>query len=328
MSPQSKGTDVTELTFLRAPLCPIDAGELRAVKAAAAFLGAPVDAGLAPDREGTPLGPAACRVASLQFSDKPVYEYRIDVGDYWQLVDCGDAEISPDAAANHSEIRRSVEALLDAGTLPILFGGDHSISLAGLEGLCSRVPGRVGYLQIDAHLGLVHRAVEQANIEAANVAVIGVRGVSNSFEEIEAAEALGVRVFSMHDCIERGVAGTIAAALAAVSEGTDAVYVSFGNDAIDASHAPGTTTPEPGGLTTREMLVLADAVGRAGVAMLDVAGLSPTYDPAGITARLDCYWILYVLASYAEAVERGSAELPVYARNPQGAAAASIGVPC
>jgi agmatinase len=267
-------------------------------------------------------------MASTQFADNPVYEYLIDVGDYWRVVDCGDAEVGDiDVRAKHGEIRRCLESILVGGAIPILFGGDHSIPIPGLEALCAHVSGGIGYLQIDAHLDTaddfggelwtmaspVARAVERPNVSPDNVAIVGVRGAGNSFGEIEAAQALGVRVFSMTECEERGVAAVIADALDVVSNGTDAVYVSFDNDALDAGCAPGTTAPEPGGFSTREMIAMAMAVGRRGVAMLDVAELSPPFDHAGITARLDCYWILYVLAAYAHAIDHGLARPPVYA---------------
>ncbi|MBA3382991.1 MAG: agmatinase family protein [Actinobacteria bacterium] len=317
-----------ELTFLGAPHCSLDATALRVVGARAAFLGAGVDTGVMPSRQGTPLGPDACRRASAQFADNPVYEYRLDVGDYWQLVDCGDAASDvADIGRSHAEIRSSVEVILDGGAVPILFGGDHSIPIPGMAALCSRLSGRVGYLQIDAHLDTAHdfagetrtmaspvaRIVEQRNVSPANVAIVGVRGAANSFDEIEAADELGVHVFPMSECNERGVAAVIEDALDAVADGTEAVYVSFDNDGLDASCAPGTTSPEPGGFTAREMLTLAAAIGRRGVAMLDVAELSPPFDHGGITARLDCYWILYILASYADALERGEARPPVFA---------------
>jgi agmatinase len=91
------------------------------------------------------------------------------------------------------------------------------------------------------------------------------------------------------------------------------VYVSFDNDGADASVAPGTTAPEPFGLTARELLHVAEAVGSRGVGVLDVVELSPAYDPAGITARLDCCFIVYVLSAYALALESGSAQAPPYA---------------
>lgn len=315
-------------TFLGAPSCAPDPAALRAVAARAAFLGAPIDTGVVRARPGTTLGPDACRRASAQFAGNPLYDSLIDVRERWRLVDCGDAALGvSDIRREQDEIRHTVEAILDGGALPILFGGDHSIPIPGLEALCSRVDGSVGYLQIDAHLDTINdiagetrtmaspvaRAVERPNLSGANVAIVGVRGAANSFEEIAAAETYGVHVYPMRDCTSRGIAAVIEDALDIVADGTAAVYVSFDNDAMDAACAPGTTAPEPGGFTSREMLEMATAIGRRGVAMIDVAELSPPFDSSGITARLDCYWILHLLSAYAAAIDEGRAAVPFYA---------------
>ncbi len=114
----------------------------------------------------------------------------------------------------------------------------------------------------------------------------------------------------MSEIAERGVTAAIEDALDTIWSGTDLVYVSLDNDSLDPSCAPGTTAPEPGGLTARELLSIAAAVGRRGVAMLDIAELSPNFDPSGITARIDCHWVVYVLSAFAEAIERGLLAAP------------------
>jgi agmatinase len=319
---------MTSTTFLATARCPPTAAALAAAGARAAFLGAPIDTGVVPDRPGTALGPDACRRASQQFGGYPLYESGIDVAAHWRLVDCGDVAFEvADIGRHQAAIRAAMETLLGAGVLPVVFGGDHSVPIPGLAALCAKVHGPVGYLQLDAHLDTAHdvagdtrtmaspvaRAVEHASVDPANVAVVGVRGAANSREEIAAADALGIRVFSMDECLARGVDATIADALDAVWDGTRTVYVSFDNDAMDAAHAPGTTAPEPGGFTARELRSIAEAVGRRGVGALDVVELSPPHDPAGITARLDCYWILYLLGTYAHALGDGAAAPPPYA---------------
>jgi agmatinase len=315
-------------TFLGAPFVRPAAVDIRAHGARAVFLGAPVDTGVVPARPGTPLGPAACRAASAQFAGYPLYDARVDVRGWWRLVDCGDAATgTADIGRSHGAIHDACAEALAAGAVPVLMGGDHSVPIPALAALCRHVEGRVGYLQFDAHLDTadeidgerrtmaspVARALDHPNVDPANVVVVGVRGAANSFEEMEAAEALGVGIVPMQQCLEQGVLQAVEDALDRVSGGTEAVYVSFDNDAADTSCAPGTTAPEPGGFTTREVLQIAAAVGRRGVAMLDVVELSPPYDPAGITARLDCYWIINVLAAYAGAIEQGHAEPPVQA---------------
>jgi agmatinase len=196
-----------------------------------------------------------------------------------------------------------------------------------MPALASRVDGRVGFLNVDAHLDTaeevegeratmaspVARVLDQPNVEPQNVVVLGARGLANSFDEIDKARRLGVRVFPMADVLSRGLAPVLDEALDAVWEGVETVYVSFDNDAADASVAPGTTAPEPFGFSSRELLQIAEAVGRRGVGLLDVVELSPSYDPAGITARLDCCFIVYLLAAYAAALDGGSAQPPPYA---------------
>jgi arginase family enzyme len=319
---------VTVQTFLSAPSCAASSGDLAARGARAAFVGAPVDTQVVPARPGTTLGPAACRAASQQYAGNPTLEQELDVADWWGLVDCGDAPIGVGGIArSHAAIGTATGEILDGGALPILFGGDHSVPVAAMPALASRVDGRVGFLNVDAHLDTaedvdgeratmaspVARVLDQPNVHPENVAVLGARGLANSFDEIENARRLGVRVFPMADILSRGLTPVLDAAIDVVWNGVETVYLSFDNDAADASAAPGTTAPEPFGLSTRELLQIAESVGRRGVGLLDVVELSPAYDPAGITARLDSCFIVYLLAAYADALERGAAAPPPYA---------------
>jgi agmatinase len=315
-------------TFLGVPVCEARAGELASREVRAAMLGAPVDTQVVPSRPGTTLGPQACRAASQQYAGYPALEYELDPSAWWRLVDCGDASIDVgDIRRFHAAIGRAVGELLDGGALPILLGGDHSVPNAAMPELAARTSGAVGFLNIDAHLDTaedvdgermtmaspVARVVDQPNVDPRNVVVYGARGLANSFEEIENARRLGVRSVSMAEIAHRGLHPTLDEALDAVWDGVETVYVSFDNDAADAGVAPGTTAPEPFGFSARELLQIAQAVGRRGVGLVDVVELSPAYDPAGITARLDCCFIVYLLCAYARALEEGSASPPPYA---------------
>ncbi len=315
-------------TFLGVPSCAARAVELASRQARAALLGAPVDTQVVPSRPGTTLGPQACRTASQQYAGYPALEYELDVSEWWRLVDCGDASIDVgDIARFHAVIGSAVGEVLEGGALPILLGGDHSVPIAAMPALATRVEGKVGFLNIDAHLDTaedvdgermtmaspVARVVDQPNVDPRNVVVFGVRGLANSFEEIENARRLGVRAYSMAEIASRGVIPTLEEALDAVWDGVETLYVSFDNDAADASVTPGTTAPEPFGFSARELLQIAETVGRRGVGLLDVVELSPAYDPAGITARLDCCFIVYLLCAYARALDDGSASPPPYA---------------
>lgn len=316
-------------TFLGAPQCDASARALSEIGARAAFFGAPVDSQGFPLRPGTSLGPKGCREASAQYSGAATLEHGIDVRNYWGLVDCGDVAMAgANAQQLHGLIADTVTEILDGGAIPIMCGGDHSIPIPGVRALAAQSGARLGYLHIDSHLdtadGLagekdtmaspISRIVEVPGVSPDNVVIFGARGLGNPPALVERTRDLGVRVIPMSEILERGVDAAIEDALDTIWSATDAVYVSLDNDALDPSCAPGTTAPEPGGLTARELLRMAVAVGRRGVAMLDIAELSPNFDPSGITARLDCHWIVYVLSAYASAVDAGELPAPATAR--------------
>lgn len=307
-------------SFLGADRCEPSAEALTAARARVAFFGAPVDGMGFPQRPGVTLGPKACREASVQYAGAATIEHGIDVRDYWGLVDCGDVSLAGATVQQmHAMIEETTGRILAAGAIPIMCGGDHSIPIPGMRALSSSGERRLGYLHIDAHLdtaeGLagfkdtmaspVSRVVEMPGVEPENVVVFGARGLGNPPALVQRARDLGVRVMPMSEIAKRGVEEAIADALDTIWAGTDAVYVSLDNDSLDPSCAPGTTAPEPGGLTARELLTVALEVGRRGVAMLDIAELSPNFDPSGITARLDTTWVVYVLSAFAAAIERG-----------------------
>jgi arginase family enzyme len=313
------------LSFLGAPRCEAKPVLLRKARARAAFFGAPVDTQGFPQRPGTVLGPKACREASAQYSGAATIEHGIDVRDYWGLVDCGDAALAGATVKQlHERIAQTAEAILAAGAIPIMCGGDHSIPIPGVQALARQSKARIGYLHIDSHLDTaeslagskntmaspISRVVEVPGVSPENVVIFGARGLGNPPELVRRARKLGVRVIPMTEIIDRGVDAAITDALDTIWFNTDIVYVSLDNDALDPSVAPGTTAPEPGGITARELLRIAVAVGTRGVAMLDIAELSPNFDPSAITARLDCTWVVYVLSAYAAAIEAGKVGRP------------------
>jgi len=316
-------TTPDSFSFLGADRCEPSTSALRASGARAAFFGAPVDTQGFTQRPGTTLGPKACREASVQYAGAATMEHGIDVRQYWGLVDCGDVSIAgPVAYKIHQLIEKTMEAILAAGAIPIMCGGDHSIPIPGVRALARQTGARIGYLHIDSHLDTaeslggekdtmaspITRIVEVEGVDPRNVVIFGARGLGNPPPLVQKARKLGVRVIPMAEINRRGVEESIEDALDTIWSGTDLVYISLDNDAIDPSCAPGTTAPEPGGLTSRELLQMAQAVGRRGVAVLDIAELSPNFDPSGITARLDCTWVAYVLSAYATSIEAG--ELP------------------
>lgn len=311
-------------SFLSAPMCELSAEAIARAGARAVYVGAPVDSQGFPDRPGTTLGPDACRRASLADMGATTVEFRIDLHDYWRLVDCGDVSVAGgNLARHHDAVEHAVGAVLEAGAIPLMVGGDHSIPVPGVRALAQRTPGKVGYLHIDAHVDTAdeingerntmvspaRRALDHDNVDPSNVVLFGIRGAANNPDVIDMAYDLGCNVITMFEILDIGIDAAIRKALDLVHDGTDALYVSFDNDSMDSSLVPGTTSPEPCGLTSREMTRLAVEVGRRGFSMLDVAELSPLYDASNATARLDVWWLVYCLSSYADSLNRGTARL-------------------
>ena len=299
-------------SFLGSPWIHCDTETIKSRGAKAAFLGVPFDQATV-YRSGSSHGPRGVRKASEQYLPY-LGEYDIDLFEEFHLVDCGDVPIVPaNAARSRAVIADYVGRILDAGAFPILVGGDHSIPIPAMDAVSTRVKGKVGYLHFDAHLDCqpdvagekftnwsgVSRAVERDNVDAKNVAVVGIRGALNPPEQFRFVRDHGITMYTMREITRRGIAAVVSDALDRVTDGTAAFYITWDTDVIDASAMPGTDGPEPGGLTSAEALRAVELVGARRPIAMDIVEITPAYDPAGISTRLGCYLILNVLGGWA-----------------------------
>ena len=175
----------------------------------------------------------------------------------------------------------------------------------------------MGYLAIDAHMDAgysvdgeketncsgIARASRTPNVRPENVAIVGVCGSLNPRGWLQLIRERGINMYPMREVKERGIEPVLKDALDRVWDGTDGVYVTWDTDSVDASHAPGTTEPEPGGLTSHEILAAAKIIGERGFTALDNVELAPIYDISGITGKL--VWCVLSEALYANAQARG-----------------------
>lgn len=299
-------------SFLGAPWLACQTEAIRSHGARAVVLGVPFDQATV-YRSGSSHGPRGLRLASEQYLPY-LGEYDIDLFETFRLADCGDVPIVPaDAARSRKLIADYVGRILDAGAFPILVGGDHSIPIPAMDAVSARVNGKVGYLHFDAHLDCqpdvagerftnwsgVSRAVERENVDARNVALVGIRGALNPPEQYRFVREHGITTFTMREITRRGIEAVVSDALDRVTDGTDAFYITWDTDVIDASAMPGTDGPEPGGLTSAEALRAIELVGGRKPIAMDIVELTPAYDPAGISTRLACYLIFNVLGGWA-----------------------------
>jgi len=298
-------------TFFRAPYIPLDVRRLKEQKINVGVIGVPYEGGNM-YRPGASLGPMALRIAAAQFSSY-LYDYDIDLFEEYNIADCGDVPVNP--VNIKKALRQTADCsniIFDAGALPILIGGDHSITTGGVISLSERIKGPIGLLILDAHLdcsesiggevdshgSFIARLVNDLpNLKGENIAVVGVRGAANMAHRWDFAKKKGITVISMMEVLNIGTEVAIKKALQIVQNGTQAFYTSYDIDGVDPAYAPGTGGPEPGGFTSREMLQATGIIGRAKPAAFDVVELFLQYDPSGITASLASYIVMHTLAA-------------------------------
>ena len=300
-------------TVQKVPLA-LDARELDG--ADVAIVGAPMD-DLVSYRPGTRFGPGAIRIATDEGGDPVAFNIDLGIGAFTELrvVDHGDASVVPgNAAASHAAIEAAVTRVLDAGAVPIVLGGDHSIAYPDISAVATHHErGSVAVVQFDTHADTAtdiwgvkyshgspfRHLVDEDIIPGSRLVQVGLRGYWPYEEEFEWARSTGVRWHRMEEVVDEGISAVIERVLQETA-GAAALYLSVDIDALDPAYAPGTGTPEPGGLTTRELLraVRRLALDRDLVGM-EVVEVSPPYDHSGITAMAAHRVVLEALSAMA-----------------------------
>jgi agmatinase len=260
-----------------------------------AVLGAPFD-GATTFRAGARFGPAAIREASLLL--RPYNESQgIAPFAAVQVADAGDAPASPvDVESGHRAIEQAARAIADDGGRVLGLGGDHSVSLPLLRAAAA-AHGQLSLLQLDAHTDtwdsyfgarythgtIFRRAAEEELIDAGASVQIGLRGSLYGPDDMDENRALGFSTLLARDFEAAGVAGALELARAQLRS---PIYITVDIDVLDPAFAPGTGTPEAGGLSSRELLALLCGLAGSGLELAgaDVVEVSPPYDPAGQTA--------------------------------------------
>jgi guanidinopropionase len=219
-----------------------------------------------------------------------------------------------DLEASHAAIMELFHSVHAAGTVPLSVGGDHSISLPILRAIAAN--GSVGLVHIDAHTDTCdeefgskfthgtpfRRAVEEGLLDPKRTVQIGIRGAQNSEEGWTFSAESGMRVIFMEEFTRLGVDAVIAEARRVVGDGP--TYVSFDADSLDPAFAPGTGTPEIGGITTIEAQALLRGLRGLDLIGGDVVEVSPPFDPSGTTALVGATMMYEILCLLAEAVVR------------------------
>lgn len=260
-----------------------------------AVVGVPFDSGVT-YRPGARFGPAAIRQVSRLL--KP-YHPALDVSPFAQaqVVDAGDIAANPfDIEAAVDQVREGIAGLLNTPEQRVMiFGGDHTIALPALQAI-NRVHGPVALVHFDAHLDTwdtyfgapcthgtpFRRAAEQGLLVKDRSAHIGIRGSLYDRADLLDDESLGFTVVHCRDIDRIGVDGVVQRIRERVGE--HPVYVSVDIDVLDPAFAPGTGTPEIGGMTSRELVAILRAMRGLHIVGADVVEVAPAYDSGEVTA--------------------------------------------
>jgi agmatinase len=294
-----------QIPFFRLPVAPWTAGVRPGT--GAVLLGVPHDGG-ATYRPGARLAPFEVRrVSALVQGYHP--SHGLDVFVRLDAVDGGNVVFPPfSPAAMRDRVEAAVSAVATADAVPFVVGGDHSVALPALRAVAAR-HGPLAVVHVDAHLDTsgpetwgeafhhgtpIRHALDEGLVARGQLHQVGIRGPWGDPRDAEPGAAHGAHVHTADDVADRGVdaiAGEIRRTV-----GDRPVYVSFDVDAVDPAFAPGTGTPVPGGLTSREALQLLR--GLAGVALvgMDLVEVCPPCDHADLTSHLAAHLLFEGLA--------------------------------
>ena len=260
-----------------------------------AIVGAPMD-DLVSDRPGTRFAPRAIRAAGCP--PGPHLEAGVDALGELKVVDYGDAAVTPaDAVRSHAAIEAAVGEVLGAGAIPVVLGGDHSVTEPAIRA-CAAVHGPVGVVHFDTHTDtaatvfgaelshgtFMRRLLEAGHVTGERYAQIGLRGYWPGEEDFAWQRERGITSLFMHDVRELGIRETVGRAVAAVGDGP--VYLTVDVDVLDPAFVPGTGTPEPGGMTAVDLLLAVRTVAtELEIVGLDVVEVIPSASAAPTTPR-------------------------------------------
>ena len=291
-------------TFLKAPYCE----DIREVgRYDAAVIGVPFDMGTT-YRSGCRFGPQAVRRISAVY-DSYSLDLGVDLDEELALCDAGDVFVIPsNIEKTFDQIDRAISHVVSQGVFPVIIGGDHSIGYPDVRAISKYVDGNVGIIHFDRHIDIQERDMDERmhtthwfhatnipNVPPENLVQIGIGGWYGSRPGLSVAYERDTTVMTIGDVEKLGIDKAVEIALEVAWKDAAAVFLSFDIDSVDGGIAPGTGSPEPGGLLPREALHALRKIAREGICGMEVIEISPPYDTSDSTAQLGCRAIMDVL---------------------------------
>jgi agmatinase len=304
-------------TFLGVPACDLDDLATYA-DADVIIVGAPIDSGTS-HRSGAKFGPQAIRGADYLPHDgqRPHLALRTDGLKDLKVVDAGDLLMpGGDLVASLEVLAQATEKISRAGKIPLILGGDHSIASADVAGIARhRGLGKISMVHFDAHADTgedqwgalvghgtpMRRLIDGGFVRGDRFLQLGLRGYWPDNKTLAWMRDQGMRSYEMTEIHHRGLNKVLDESFATLTNECDGVFLSVDIDVVDPGMAPGTGTPEPGGMTSRELL---EAVRRICLELpivgIDIVEVAPAFDTADITAMLANRVVLEALSAIAK----------------------------
>ncbi len=313
-------------SFLGVPQCDLD-DPATYKEADVVIVGAPIDSGTS-HRSGAKFGPQAIRMGDYLPHDgqRPHLALRVDGLKDLKVLDAGDLLMPPgDLEESLKILRQATEKISRAGAIAVILGGDHSIASADVAGIADhRGFGKVSMIHFDAHADTgdlqfgalvghgtpMRRLIDSGAVRGDRFLQLGLRGYWPGDETLSWMRDQGMRSYEMTEIHHRGMKAVLDESFSTLTKDSDGVFLSIDIDVVDPGMAPGTGTPEPGGMTSRELL---EAVRRIcfelPIVGIDVVEVAPPFDSADITAILANRVVLEALSAIA-ARKKGIAYSP------------------
>ena len=279
-----------------------------------AIFGIPLDTGTT-YRPGTRFGPQGMRKISALYGTY-YFELGVDLREQVSMCDLGDVFVIPaNIEKAFDQISRGVSHVFASGTFPVMLGGDHSIGYPCVRGIAPHVDGNIGIIHIDRHVDTQEKDLDErmhttpwfhatniANAPPRNLVQFGIGGWQVPRPGVAVSRERGTTILTITDIMDLGLDKALDIAIEVAMDGTEAVYLSFDIDSVDAGFVPGTGWPEPGGLLPREALHIVQRVAReTPLCAMELVEVSPPYDVSETTALLATRVIVDVLASLVDA---------------------------
>lgn len=306
-----------DFTFLGIERCDLDI-ESTFADADVVIVGAPIDSGTS-HRSGAKFGPQAIRGGDYLPHDgeRPHLALRIDALKTMKVVDAGDLMMpGGDLVASLEVLAQATEKISRAGAIPVILGGDHSIASADVVGIARhRGLGTISMIHFDAHADTgedqwgalighgtpMRRLIETGVVRGDRFLQLGLRGYWPDAKVLDWMRDQGMRSYEMTEIHHRGLNSVLDESFATLTDGCQGVFLSVDIDVVDPGMAPGTGTPEPGGMTSRELL---ESIRRICLELpvvgMDVVEVAPAFDNADITAILANRVVLEALSAIAK----------------------------